>query len=244
MTNQRLVIGVLTFERPDLLAKTLADFYRWLAPQLGKLTMMIYDNGSRPEIETANRNIARKHGAWFITSGISVPETADAAERDQRISAGHCFLTQQMMTIPGDAYMLLEDDWGCSGSAPIQPLLGFLGQNLQFGQIRLRKYRYDGTLTGGSRHNFVTGAPIMWERDHPVQGALLRAGNLHWTNNPSLFLRHALDIVAKGYRTELDCMRAFAAKFPQNLQLVPGIFHHTGPWRSRPDLVEIGVLKI
>lgn len=149
-----------------------------------------------------------------------------------------------MDTCVADAYIILEDDWECIDSVDFVSIIEFMQKNIFIGQVRLRNFKYDGSLTGGSAINFVTQEVIEWEIPSFFIGHhQIRIGNLHWVNNPSIISPSALKILLQEFASEVKCMEAFHKKFPRNAQLFSGIFEHIGQWRIRDDLRQKGYIK-
>jgi hypothetical protein len=148
-----------------------------------------------------------------------------------------------LLSSNADTFLIHEDDWECINAFPVLDLATNLrNYGSRIGQIRLRKCEYDGSLTGYQKHNFVTGEELKWNILIKLTSSQLHTANLHWTNNPSLTHRAALEILAEGFTTELDCMKRFYKSYKLNAQLIPGVFIHTGPWRVRHDLIEKGIV--
>lgn len=237
-------IGFLSYERPDHLLRGLEALARYLPDFLYRSRRFVYDNGSSPIALTSIRKIAQDYDAKFIEIGKHLPPTQDYAEREKRYSQGHLELARVLLSCDASVYLIHEDDWECVSYAPLEDLVNYLkAHQATIGQIRLRKCEYDGGLTGYQRHNFVTGEPLKWYPLQQVASATIQTANLHWTNNPSLVHRDALKVMARGFSTELECMRLFYEIYKLNAQLVPGIFVHTGPWRTRQDLIEKGIVR-
>ncbi|WP_113920461.1 glycosyltransferase family 2 protein [Alkalibaculum bacchi] len=243
MTISKIVVGVLTYNRPELLEETLHSFNEYLKAYRDLFKFVIFDNGSKDEIIKINKKIAQKYRSKFVTSRKVIESTKNSKIRDHNISIGHRNLSRLMKKEDGDAYIILEDDWACAAYIPLIELIEYLRKNPDIGQIRLRNSRYDGTLTGGAKHNFVTQEPIKWTKEVVIGNYILAYGNLHWVNNPSIISKEALDLISKGYNSEVECMKAFHEIYPINLQLQPGVFEHIGPWRHRKDLVEQGIIQ-
>lgn len=242
MSKQKIVVGVLTHNRPKLLLKTLQSFYENFSVYKSQFKTIIFDNGSTTDVIDKNRILANKYGASFFSLGEEKKLPKDSKTRDNNISLGHNKLINLMKQELASAYIILEDDWECTSEAPLNELIKLLHNNPSIGQIRLRNCKYDGSLKGCANHNFVTLEPIKWTKTIELERYQLDFGNLHWVNNPSIISKKALELVSKGFSSELECMRAFAEHYPNNIQLSPGIFEHIGPWRHREDLKEQGII--
>ena len=244
MTSNLLsAIGFLSYERPVLLQKGLDALSRQNPDFFNSSLRFIYDNGSSPENLVEIEKIARNFGCELLQLGIYLPPTQDFTERETRSSKGHLMLMKILLSSNADTFLIHEDDWECIDALPIVELATYLKtQGSRIGQIRLRKCEYDGSLTGYQKYNFVTGEDLQWGIPIQLASSKLNTANLHWTNNPSLTHRAALEVLAEGFSTELDCMKRFYESYKLNAQLIPGVFIHTGPWRVRHDLIEKGIV--
>jgi|GEM_PF-5502487 len=244
MAKTKIVVGVLTHNRPRLLKETLESFNYYLKEYEKLIEFIVFDNGSKKEVIEHNKLLCQSYNAKFISCNEVIDLPKGSKSRDHNISIGHRKLSLLMKKYDGDAYMILEDDWKCIAQVPLDELVKYLRQHPEVGQIRLRDCKYDGTLKGCAKHNFVTQEPIRWSKEEILGEYTLSYGNLHWVNNPSLITREALEFVNQGFDSEVACMEAFHKIFPINLQLKPGIFKHSGPWRHREDLVDQGFIKV
>lgn len=239
MRHTALAVGILTYNRPTLLRRTISSLQ-----QRSRLTrdIAIFDNGScGPDLQ-ANRSLAQSFGVRLHTRSSSIPIAESIADRERHIADGHAELAGLLLlSQTASAFIILEDDWLWHRDIQISDIVRVLQARPDVGQVRLRSARYDGSLRGYARNNFVTGADLRWQSRMTLASAQVRLGNLHWTNNPSVVLRHALLIASAPFRSELDRMETFASHYPLNGQLVPGCVRHIGPWRERTDLLARGV---
>ena len=159
-------------------------------------------------------------------------------------SKGICKLFEIFIESDKDFCLLLEDDWTCIRKLNISYILQFLNDYNNIGQVRLREAEYNNSITGYSSYNFVSGIPIKWIDEVKIEEYSFNIGNLHWTNNPSIFRRHTINSLNfQNYKSELDLMADFQKLYELNAQIYKGLFIHSGPWRIRQDLIKRGVIK-
>ncbi|MFP5249792.1 MAG: hypothetical protein ACLGP3_08195 [Acidobacteriota bacterium] len=240
----KLGIGLLTYERPELLRATIATLWPHLAAQSVELSAVILDNGSSATTLVQVQAAAASIGARLkrrLAGPLAL--TDDPVERDQRIAAGFAALAAALLDTDCTHALLVEDDWECIAAPPLAALAAVFDARPGLGQIRLRECRYDSGLDGYSARNFVTRRPIVFDTSHAAGCHVVDEGELHWTNNPSLIRRATLDILRTGASSEIETMHAFWRRHPRNGQLRPGVFLHRGPFRRRPDLEVAGVFR-
>lgn len=241
----RVIVGVLTYNRSELLKKTLQSFISNIDVRDCEMSFYIFDNGSSKEVLKEVKKIAIEYNAVLTMLGKEKVSSKTNKERDKNISYGHKRLAQLMCSQDADGYLLLEDDWECTEEFKIEPLVKFLSNNDDIGQIRLRDYKYDGSLMGGSNRNLATNTLITWDEEIQINDLYkITKGNLHWVNNPSIISPSALKLLLEGFKDELDCMRKFGEIYPNNAQMFPGVFKHIGQWRIREDLIEDGLFEV
>lgn len=236
-----IVAGILTFSRPEFLDRTLASLNLHCSKrEISRL--IVFDNGSEKKCLKQNRAIAKRYKARFHCLEYENSVSEDLLARENNIQSGFKKLFEILTMEDSNTFLILEDDWECLVPVPWPILTNFLNQNPTIGQIRLRNCPYDGSPTGYSLKNFITRAHINWNKEFDFSEIKIKTGNLHWTNNPSLISRKALEIVKKISSSELDCMKEFNQHFFINAQIFPGVFQHFGPVRNRPDLKEKGLI--
>lgn len=237
----KLGVGLLTYERPELLHRTVSTLWPFLGGAGHDMVAVIVDNGSAATTLAQVRRTAVTIGARLESRAAALLPAEDLEERNRRISAGFATLAASLLACDCTHALLVEDDWECRAALPLAALADHLDAHPHLGQIRLRDAHYDGTLTGCSARNFVTGEPIRFGYDYALGVATVAEAAMHWTNNPSLIRRAGLEFLATGHGSELETMRAFQRLHPVNGQLRPGAFIHLGPVRRRPELEAAGL---
>ena len=230
--NRRLALGVLTCNRLSLLNDTLMSLMAF-NPAISSLILV--DSDSTEEVQEQNRDIARKYGMRYVLN-----EPSSSNDKNVRIELGVRRLIREVLCEEADICCLLQDDWRCTGSIPVDSAFNFLNENEDIGQIRMRDFKYDDTFDGGSSVNFVTKRKIRFTERTAVGNSVFEMGELHWVDSCNLMLHRVLGSIDKSFVSETDRMIAFHSMYPRNAQLRPGIFHHTGPCRIRQDLREKG----
>lgn len=228
-----LTMGVLTCNRVSLLRDTLNSFSTFNS--LGDWNLVLVDNGSIPKMREENKHIAAKYNMRYVFNAPSLSHDVN-----RRIETGVCRLVKEVLAEQTDFCCLLQDDWRCTGSVPIEAAWEFLNRYRHIGQVRMRSFKYDDTFDGGSSVNFVTHQKINFTKRIIVRDVSFDIGELHWVDCCNLMLRDTLDFISKPFNSEIERMESFHLKHPVNAQLSPGIFSHTGPQRIRHDLREKG----
>jgi hypothetical protein len=237
----RLGVGLLTYERPIFLQRTLESLWPRLAATGLPMTAVLVDNGSSAASLQQVASLAAAVGAQVIYQPAPLPPSEDLLERDKRIAAGFFVLAEALLSTNCTHALLCEDDWDCVRPLPLATLAAVLDASPHLGQVRLRACAYDDSLTGCSTRHFITRAPIVFGSEQSLDTGAVAEAEMHWTNNPSLVRRDALSLLARGFRSELEMMSGFHRRYARNAQLRPGSFVHTGPVRRRSDLEAIGV---
>lgn len=218
-----------------------------LIPSLKELNInfevTLYDNGSEQQVKQINSYLCEKYGLVYCQNSEVLEPSKDFDEREIRISTGWAKLARRLLQTQANTFLLIEDDWKCIRSIPLGLIRNFIKKYPNIGQVRLRHCLYDGSLTGYSTHNFVTGKPILFHSEHKEDSSRILQADMHWSNNPSIVKKPAIEVLAKGWKSELSMMKEFYKEFPSNAQLLPGIFNHIGEFRVRSDLIQKGIIK-
>lgn len=228
-----LAVGVLTCNRLELLNDTLNSLFSF-NPNIPHLVLV--DSDSSVAVQRENRVLAAKFGMRYV---LNDPSFSD--NKDERIEHGVRRLIKEVLRERADMCCLMQDDWRCLGSIPVETSWEFLNRNANIGQVRMRDFKYDDTFDGGSSVNFVTHRKIEFERCEVVGGTEYAVGELHWVDSCNLMLPKVLGSISGRFNSEIERMEEFHRMYPHNAQLRPGVFHHTGPRRIRHDLRERGL---
>lgn len=230
----KLVIGILTYNRKKLLADTLENLVKF--NNFDNIEIILLDNNSDLEYQKSNKDFAKKYGVHYVFNEIEKTDNIDI-----NIELGHRRLIDEMLKRNSDIFCMLEDDWNNTGTIPVDDIKEFLSKNKNVGQVRLRDFRYDDTFYGGSSINFVTMKKIVFT-DNAIYGdSKFKIGELHWVDSCNVMRREVLEQMNISFGMEMNRMLYFHKLYPLNAQLSPGIFYHTGPKRVREDLRKKGL---
>jgi hypothetical protein len=204
----RLVVGVLTGGRPQLLQRTLAQFFEQVPRDRVELHVLI--NGDDADSNAiaeqyVQRLPLRGCVSWFnlITGVMPIGEAVSYLIRD----------------LPDDGYYLhLEDDWSSREDVVrhICAAAWILDYSLTIGHVKLR--HFNDEKTNLSRQ----GCAIKWE-DY---GWYWASTNASFTFNPALT---RMDVVKRIFacRGEYDAQEKYEELGLGIAQLIPGCFIHT-----------------
>lgn len=238
-------MGILTCNRTDLLKQTLESFFSFNS--MRDMSCILLDNNSDDCYSRDNKILSNDFGFKYVYNvQCKKNKNKGACEDDNReinikIELGHSRLIQELLKTNADLFFILEDDWNCLGEVPFDDIYSFLSENKGIGQVRIRDYRYDDSFYGGSSKNFVTLKRIEFTETIIINGSIFKIANMHWVNSCIAMRREALEYMSKLFESEIDKMMFFYDRYPQNAQLLPGIFYHTGPNRIRNDLKAKGL---
>ncbi len=231
---KKLAIGILTHNRNELLHDTLNSFYKYNSDL--DSTALLIDNGSDKEYQNSNKYYSDIYDLKYIYNDLN-----KSMDINEKIEIGHMRLINELLKIDSDLYCILEDDWKCLGRIPVDEVSGFLNEHMEIGQIRLRDYKYDDTFYGGSSLHFVTKNKISFVKEEKIRSVSFNIAEMHWVNCCNIMKKDALQHMNTEFKSELDKMQLFHQLYPQNAQLIPGIFYHIGPQRIRNDFREKGL---
>ena len=230
----KTVLGILTYNRTELLFETLSSLLMYNKFDGNEIVLL--DNGSSKSYRLDNSKLASNYGIHYIYNNTDIGEDINS-----NIELGHYFLINEMLKYKADLYCVLEDDWKCTGKIPINAIHTFLANNLNVGQVRLRDYRYDDSFYGGSSKHFITGNKIVFDENIFIDDNLFEVADMHWVNCCNMMRRDAIECMCFRANDEIEKMKVFYETFPRNAQIRPGIFYHIGPNRIRADLREKGL---
>lgn len=212
-----VVVTLLTGDRPDLLASTLASLRAGAPGLLETSHLVILDNGDAPATATVLGGYADvidvlDTSTDRIAIGPAVSHLAEAAAQSRR-----------------PFWLHVEDDWQALPGHPdwLDTARRILATQPDVYQVRLRHQR-DPVL---ARH-MVTRQPIRW-RDGPGHRTAAAA---HLTMNPNLTRTSDIARVWPAAGERDAQAHAHQAGLRQVAQLVPGVFTHTGAGESRRAL--------
>lgn len=234
MSKNKLVIGILTYNRTKLLEKTLLTFYKYNAKE--DIKMILLDNNSSKEESEINKSLAKKYDIEYFYNKYDVSD-----DLNKNIEIGHMSLIKHMLDCDSEMCCILEDDWECIGRIPINEIMLFLNEHKNIGQVRLRDFKYDDTMYGGSSVNFVTKEKIIFNNEIVYGDVSFKVADMHWVNCCTFMRKDVLERMDNVYSAEMERMKAFYKMYPANAQMIPGIFYHIGPWRVREDLRKQGL---
>lgn len=234
--NNKLAIGILTYNRKDLLEDTLENLIKF--NDKDSIEIVLVDNNSDFEYQETNKECSLKYGAHYVFNEIKKSESIDI-----NIELGHRRLIEEMLKFDSDIFCMLEDDWNNTDRIPVDDLSEFLQKYKNIGQVRLRDFKYDDTFYGGSSVNFVTMKKIVFTDSVFIGTSTFKTGELHWVDSCNVMRREVLEQMNISFGVEMNRMEYFHKLYPLNAQLNPGIFYHTGPQRIRNDLREKGLFS-
>lgn len=236
--NKKMVIGILTYNRKELLFNTVSDLIKENKNNIECFDIILVDNNSDLEYQKTNLECAQKYGIKYVFNKIEETENID-----KNIELGHRRLISEMLKIDADVYCMLEDDWKNTSTIPVDDIVCFLSENKDVGQIRMRDFRYDDTFYGGSSVNFVTMKKIRFNECKKYGQSQFKTAELHWVDSCNAMRKEVLQKMDCSFDVEINRMEYFHKLYPINAQLVDGIFYHTGPQRVRNDLREKGLFS-
>lgn len=229
-----LAIGILTYNRDELLKRTLESLFQFNVQK--DLVIVLVDNGSDEKYQVSNRKYAEQYGIKYKYNEIE-----PSIEMNTKIEIGHQVLIKELLKCKEDLYCILEDDWECIGQIPVEEIGIFLEKHREVGQVRIRDYRYDDTFYGGSSRHFITSNKIVFDETEEVNGKQFQIADMHWVNCCNVMRREVINYMGSSFHNEYEKMQLFYKSYPRNAQFEPGIFFHIGPRRIRQDLREKGL---
>lgn len=232
----KLIVGILTHNRDNLLIETVKSFFNY--NDVTNIKCILLDNGSSLRYQDINKKIAKNYGIEYIFNDYNNCENIN-----KNIEVGHLCLLKKMLDQSGDMFCILEDDWKCFGEIPINAIDKFLNLYEDIGQVRLRDYKYDDSIYGGSSINFITMEKIIFDEQVSINSTIFKIANMHWVNACNILKRNTLEYMLIDADNEEEKMKHFFKKYPRNAQLYPGIFYPIGEQRNRKDLKEKGLFK-
>ncbi len=231
-----MAIGILTYNRDELLKETLESFFQHNSN--GNSKIILVDNGSAEEYQISNRKYAGQYGLEYKYNSFSL-----ASDMNENIEIGHHILIKELLNCDADLFCILEDDWKCKGKIPVDEIWQLLNEHAEIGQVRIRDYRYDDTFYGGSSLNFITKKKIVFDEIIRVNNITFKVADMHWVNCCNVMRKDTLKAMDIDIKSEYEKMQFFYGLHPRNAQFEPGIFYHIGPHRIRVDLREKGLFS-
>ncbi|WP_049566864.1 glycosyltransferase [Streptomyces sp. SBT349] len=209
-----MVLTLLTGDRPELLADTLASLRATAPGLLETARLIVLDNGADPD----SADILEEHA-----------DVIDVREhRDDRASIGDA--TSHLATLAAESgrpfWLHLEDDWRATPDHPgwLDAARRILAEHEDVYQVRLR-HSEERTLP----YHMHTKRRLRWE---PRQGWRF-AREAHLTTNPNLTRTRDISAVWPASGEREAQARAHAAGLKGVAQLTPGVFVHTGAGSRR-----------
>jgi glycosyltransferase involved in cell wall biosynthesis len=207
-------IGILTGGRLNLLQQTIANLRQQYPSLLEDHFVAVLVNGHDP----ATRGYLKRQSFvdLLLEHPGSILPIGDATSR----------LMQVLLQENVDTVLHLEDDWACSlkDASWLKEAQAILENYEDVGQVRLRHVG-EQVLP----YHMVTRRPITWEQ----RNGFLKAQSAHFTFNPSLVRARDVSRIFP-CRSEHEAQINFLRMGRASVQLLPGVFHHSGANRSRP----------
>lgn len=233
---KKLAIGILTYNRDELLQETLETLFQHNSN--ANFEIILVDNGSDEKYRISNMKYAHKYGLKYVYNSNSL-----SSDMNENIEKGHHSLIEALLKCDADLFCILEDDWKCIGEIPIDEIYQLLKEHTEVGQVRIRDYRYDDSFYGGSSRHFITKKKIVFDEVVDMNQKRFKVADMHWVNCCNVMRRDALKSMNIEISSEIEKMQLFYEKYPRNAQFEPGIFYHIGPQRIREDLREKGLFS-
>lgn len=209
MRSESLTIAVLTGQRPEMVAATLASFVENQPEAWAAATrVVLHNSGDRETGEVLDRF------SWHER------RTLDGQLRGIGAATNHLL---QMIGEADSTYVLrLEDDWHANDTPFLADSIRLL-DSPHVRQVRLRKIS-EPVL----KFHQITKQPIRWNEQD--SGHFL-SRSAHFTYNPSLM--RTWDAVALGgSENETAAQRKYVAAGWGSAQHSPGVFSHLGDHRA------------
>lgn len=226
---KKLAIGILTYNRDELLRDTLESLFEYNFRE--DLEVLLIDNGSSDEFKISNQKYAERFGLKYIYNGLDL-----SSDMNNNIEVGHRILIEELLKCNAELFCILEDDWKCIDEIPIDEIGKLLNTHEEVGQVRIRDYKYDDTFYGGSSRHFITKNKIVFDEVIDVDKKIFKIADMHWVNCCNVMKRHVLKQMNVSLSSEYEKMQLFYELYPRNAQIEPGVFYHIGPQRVRDDL--------
>lgn len=233
---RKLAIGILTYNRDELLYDTLVSLFESNS-NIG-MEVILVDNGSNEKYQASNKRYAEEFGLKYIYNALAL-----SSDMNKNIEMGHMCLINELLKCDANLFCILEDDWKCFGTIPINEIGQLLDEHDEIGQVRIRDYRYDDTFYGGSSLHFVTKQKIVFNELIDIGSSTFKVADMHWVNCCNVMKRNALKHMNISLNSEIEKMQLFFELYPRNVQLEPGVFYHIGPQRIREDLRAKGLFS-
>lgn len=225
---RKLAIGILTYNRDELLCDTLESLFQYHSPE--DLEIVLIDNGSDERFQLSNKKYAEKMGLKYRYN-----ETVLSTDMNTNIEWGHRILIDELLKCDAELFCILEDDWKCTGEIPVDEIWEVLTNHEEVGQVRIRDYKYDDTFYGGSSRHFITKNKIVFDEVIIIGKKKFKIADMHWVNCCNVMKKNALKQMNAEFSSEYEKMQLFYKLYPRNVQFEPGIFYHIGPQRIRED---------